>query len=69
MVRICAATLQCGQNDVNPADVLKPENKAKAVSNMKSLEGKDVDAQSGRDLRERYPDYTYVDTHVRNLRT
>ena len=67
MVRIFAATLQCGENDVNPADVLKPENKARAVAKMRTLEYKDVDAQCGRDLRERYPDYTYVDTHVRRI--
>ena len=66
MVRISSAVLN-GHDDVNPANVLKPENGKRAVARLKMIEDKDIDAQSARDLRERYPDYTYVDTHVRRI--
>ena len=56
MVRLIDATACAGKADLKPEDVLKPENLAKAASEMKSLSAKDIYHQCSRDLRERYPE-------------
>ena len=67
MVRLIDATACAGKADLKPEDVLKPENLAKAASEMKSLSAKDIDHQCSRDLRERYPEFSYVDCYVRRI--
>ena len=67
MVRISSAAVSGHDLEVNPQNVLKPEGRQKAATRMKMIEEKDIQIQSQRDLRERYPDFTYVDTHVRRI--
>ena len=67
MVRLIDATAHGGHDDNKPDDVLKPENKARMASKAKQLSDKDIDSQIVRELKERYPEFTYVDCCVRRI--
>ena len=65
LVRLIDATAHGGHDDNKPDDVLKPENKARMASKAEQLSDNDIDSQIVRELKERYPEFTYVDCYVR----
>ena len=66
MVKLIDATLG-GHISAKPDGVLKPENAKKVASRAKIMLPKDVDSQVMRDIKERFPELTFVDCFVRQI--
>ena len=66
MVKLIDATLG-GHIPAKPDGVLKPENAKKVASRANIMIEKDVESQVMRDIKERFPEFTYVDCFVRQI--